>query len=151
MESRIWKVTGVTMLGLLALVGLEAGRARAGQDRTAPAPNQAAANPDGQTTYREHCAACHDTGVPRAPTRAALAQMSADNIRFALTTGKMSAQGAELTRAQLDALIRFLTGAATSSGQPAPATGCRWRGETRPAAARRSPQHEYEAGMHRHH
>ena len=79
---------------------------------------------DGEAIYREHCASCHDTGVPRAPARVALSRMAADNIRFALTSGKMRAQGADLTQAQLDSLIRFLTGSAAPAGQPAPSGSC---------------------------
>ena len=53
--------------------------------------------PDGATVYRDKCATCHEAGVPRAANRAALSLMSADSIRLALTNGKMSTQGAELS------------------------------------------------------
>jgi polyvinyl alcohol dehydrogenase (cytochrome) len=76
---------------------------------TAWAQNEnAAANP-GQTLYREHCGSCHDGGASRAPSRAALEQMSVENIRFALTKGSMSPQGANLTPAQVDSLATYLS------------------------------------------
>jgi polyvinyl alcohol dehydrogenase (cytochrome) len=71
--------------------------------------NQNAAQPDAQALYRAHCAMCHDGSVSRAPDRSALATLSPENIRNALTTGKMSAQGASLTAAQIDALSHFLS------------------------------------------
>src|SRR5271163_4965131 len=62
----------------------------------------------GDALYGKHCASCHDTGIARAPSRAALNHMSAENIRAALTTGSMSKQGADLSAAELDTVIRFL-------------------------------------------
>ncbi|HKV04426.1 MAG TPA: c-type cytochrome [Candidatus Acidoferrales bacterium] len=64
----------------------------AGTER-AMAQNQNAATA-GETLYRERCASCHDGGAARAPNRAELGQMPLENIRFALTRGSMSAQGA---------------------------------------------------------
>jgi len=77
---------------------------------TAAAPQQTAANKEGEGLYNQRCAMCHDAGVPRAPNRAALGQMSAENIHFALANGKMILQGATLTSAQIDAISQFLTG-----------------------------------------
>src|SRR5262249_24911984 len=51
-------------------------------------------------------------------------QMSVDNIRFALTSGKMSTQGAELNRAQLESLLRFLTGSVAVTSGSTPANSC---------------------------
>ena len=77
------------------------------------AQSQAAPGSDGAAVYRERCAMCHDGSVPRAASRAALAQMSPDAIRLALTSGSMQEQGAALTPAQLDTVVRFLGSAAT--------------------------------------
>jgi polyvinyl alcohol dehydrogenase (cytochrome) len=73
------------------------------------AQNENSATNPGQALYREHCGSCHDGGASRAPSRAALEQMSVENIRFALTKGSMSSQGATLTAAQVDALAGYLS------------------------------------------
>ncbi len=87
----------------------------------------AAQKTDGEAIYRDKCARCHETGVPRAVNRAALGRLSADNIRFALTDGAMRTQAAGLTGAQRDALIEWLsseTGPAASGavGNTCPAS-----------------------------
>src|SRR5215469_12041138 len=117
MYTRVLTVTIIAFLSLLGVSAVPSTSAEAGHD-------QATISQDGDKIYREHCASCHDTGVPRAPARAALSHMSPDNIRFALTSGKMSAQGAELTRAQLDSLVRFLTGPPAAPGPAAPVNTC---------------------------
>lgn len=76
------------------------------------------AKSEGGALYRQHCASCHDGGIERAPTPEVLAQMSQDDIRFALTQGSMSQQGANLTPAQIEALSGFLS-KLTSSGKEA--------------------------------
>ena len=76
---------------------------------TALAQSENTATNPGQALYREHCGSCHDGGASRAPSRAALEQMSVENIRFALTKGSMSSQGATLTAAQVDALAGYLS------------------------------------------
>ena len=65
---------------------------------------------DGAALYKSRCASCHDGQVERAPRREALAAMSADNVRFALTLGKMKAQARGLNPQQLSSLAEFLTG-----------------------------------------
>jgi polyvinyl alcohol dehydrogenase (cytochrome) len=49
--------------------------------------------------------------------------MSADNIRLALTSGKMSEQGAGLSGDQRDAVVRFLAGSASPASAPTAAQG----------------------------
>jgi len=71
---------------------------------------------EGEALYRQRCASCHEAGVPRAHNRAALGHMSPENIRLALTTGSMRAQGAELTQAQMNTLIHFLTDQVSTKG-----------------------------------
>src|SRR5262249_9241512 len=117
MYGRVLTATMIAFLSLLGVSAVLSTSAEAGHD-------QATTSQDGEEIYREHCASCHDRGVPRAPTRVALSHMSADNIRFALTSGKMSAQGAELTRAQLESLLRFLTRSVPVTGESTPANSC---------------------------
>ena len=63
----------------------------------------------GKTVYDTHCSACHNPpGVPRAPPPATLHGMAADTIRATLTTGVMRAQGAGLSKDDLDAVIDYL-------------------------------------------
>jgi len=93
----------------------------------AVARNQDAENQDGEAVYRSHCATCHDGGVSRAPDRTALSGISQKNIRIALTSGNMSTQGAALTPAQRDAVIRYLsniveTNEAPGADDPCPAS-----------------------------
>ena len=73
------------------------------------AQGQSPSNNEGDALYREHCAKCHDTGVPRAPDRATMARMSAEAIRVALTGGSMVLQAADLTPPQRDTLAHFLS------------------------------------------
>ena len=103
MRTRIGGARQIFALSVLAFIfALGTGSAASAQNANA------ATNP-GQALYREHCASCHDGGASRAPSRAALEQMSVENIRFALTKGSMSSQGAELTPAQVDSLATFLS------------------------------------------
>jgi polyvinyl alcohol dehydrogenase (cytochrome) len=66
----------------------------------------------GEALYHERCAGCHDAGIPRAPDTSALQQMSAARIGMALTFGIMSAQGRDLSQAELSNVVRFLVGRA---------------------------------------
>jgi polyvinyl alcohol dehydrogenase (cytochrome) len=60
--------------------------------------------------YTTRCGICHDNGVERAPTRAALGQMSPEDIVAALTNGLMREQSAGLNREQVRGLAEQLTG-----------------------------------------
>ena len=97
----------------LALCALFASSAHAQQPPTA----------DGDAVYREKCATCHETGVPRAVNRDGLSRLPAADIRVALTTGKMSSQAASLSPEQRDAVVLFLagSGASTAAGSAAQA------------------------------
>lgn len=74
---------------------------------TVPAFTQT--NP-GEAVYKKSCAMCHDNGVSRAPNLAVMASMSYDNVKFALTSGKMQIQGVTLSRADLAAVASFVSG-----------------------------------------
>ena len=82
---------------------------------TAGAHGQSA--PDGQALYKEHCATCHDAGMPRAAARSVLEKLSPDSIRTTLDVGSMVQQAAALLPAQKDAIIAYLT--RDSAPQPA--------------------------------
>jgi polyvinyl alcohol dehydrogenase (cytochrome) len=123
LKAVLWSLAGFAVFA--------AGIAAVAQDKTA-------AKADAEDLYRQRCASCHDAGVSRAPSRAAMAEMSPENIRSALTTGRMSSQGANLTAAQIDAVSRFLSsGAAEQQETPAEGFFCRAGG---PAFAPRANQ-----------
>jgi len=69
---------------------------------------------NGEAVYKKNCAACHDSGVGRAPNRAALGRMSPENVRFALVGGTMVTQAFNLTGAEIAAVSEFLTGKSLS-------------------------------------
>jgi polyvinyl alcohol dehydrogenase (cytochrome) len=80
-----------------------------------------AAEPDGATVYKQHCAACHDRGVDRAPARESLAQRAPEDVLRALTTGTMKQQAAGLSEAEMRAVATLLTGKTFGSNQPSAA------------------------------
>jgi polyvinyl alcohol dehydrogenase (cytochrome) len=112
------KVVAFSALALMVAATVIAVSARTAAHSQAPG----GATTQGEALYRERCASCHDGGVSRAPARAALRQMSQENIRFALATGSMSSQGAGLTPAQVDSLASFLSEQVGNQGQ-SPADG----------------------------
>jgi mono/diheme cytochrome c family protein len=76
-------------------------------------PQPAASTPahPGKAIYEKACAACHDNPqATRAPAFETLRGMRYGSIHFALTEGKMQAQGASLTAAERSTLIDFLVG-----------------------------------------
>lgn len=104
MRPSKWSVTGLVVT--LVLVAVCAGFG---------AQEKSAGSADVESLYREKCRVCHDTGVPRAPNRAALAMMAAENIQFALTKGTMKTQGEQLTPAEIEGLSKFLSGTGSTS------------------------------------
>src|SRR5262245_56913638 len=71
---------------------------------------------DGPTLYQRICAACHDTGFERAPSRAALRAMSPERVLAALENGVMISMTAGRTAVERRALAEFVTG--KSFGRP---------------------------------
>src|SRR5215470_14723646 len=71
---------------------------------------EATTNKTGEALYKQRCAACHEGAVPRAPNRAALKQMSPENVRVALLGGSMAVEGLGLSLAEIADLAEFLTG-----------------------------------------
>jgi polyvinyl alcohol dehydrogenase (cytochrome) len=77
---------------------------------------------DGAALYRERCAQCHEGGVARAPDAASLKQMSPVAVKAALTAGSMRTQGESLSAAEIEAVSRFVGGAATATASASAAT-----------------------------
>lgn len=87
-------------------------------------PQEVVTNKEGEALYKLRCAACHEGGVPKAPNRPALAQMSPENIRFALKGGSMVVQGLGLSSSQIGDIAQFLTGKLPGKEQISPAAFC---------------------------
>lgn len=95
------------------LIGVWAGILVLGAARGAPLPEAAHG---GAQLYQQRCAMCHDHGEAlRAPTLSTLKGMRYQQIYYALTIGKMQAQGRMLSGAQRSDLIDFLIGRARVS------------------------------------
>ena len=62
----------------------------------------------GETTYRAHCAACHDSAQGRIPPVSALRAMPAAHILDALENGVMKVQAAGLTVAEKESVAAYL-------------------------------------------
>jgi len=74
---------------------------------------------DGSALYAKYCSQCHDSGLPRTPSRQAFSALEPAQIVAALETGTMRTQGAERTAAEKRALAVFLAGR-TVGDIPAP-------------------------------
>src|SRR5438128_7046964 len=86
---------------------------------------------DGAVLYAQHCGACHDGGVVRAPARRALSEMTPERIVASLENGLMRVQGAARSADEKRAIAVFLTGKPLGT-MTAPVTAPRC---TRPPAA----------------
>ena len=80
----------------------------AASDGASTPPADAAA--PGRALFAEHCAACHEGGVQKAPHREFLQGMSPAAILIAMTSGVMQRQAAPLTPAQRQQVAEYLTG-----------------------------------------
>ena len=89
---------------------------------------------DGAALYQQNCAACHTSGVDRAPGRDALQTMSAERVLTALESGAMLSMASRMSAADRRAVAQFVTGKSLSardlSMTPAASAMC----TTRPAA-----------------
>jgi polyvinyl alcohol dehydrogenase (cytochrome) len=106
------------LAALLAACGLMtlAPQIVSAQTAQAPVPPAAA----GEAIYQSHCAMCHDhPDATRAPSRDNLAVMRPQAIQFALTEGKMKAQGANLSDETRGQLIQYLTGKSVTAADNA--------------------------------
>ncbi|MES2498216.1 MAG: PQQ-binding-like beta-propeller repeat protein [Pseudomonadota bacterium] len=85
-----------------------------------------AATAPGKTVFAEHCAVCHEGGVPRAPSTTFLAMMPGDAIVSALTSGVMKAQGVALSTTQRVEVAEYLTRRRLSAeSRPVPPPVCK--------------------------
>lgn len=73
---------------------------------------------DGAQIYKQRCAACHDAPAQRVPSLDSIKKMSGEAIYTALTRGTMKTQAADLSSAQIFALIGYI---APGGGEHAPA------------------------------
>jgi polyvinyl alcohol dehydrogenase (cytochrome) len=69
-----------------------------------------AAAPNGEAVYRQHCAGCHESSMPRLPSRDALRAVTPEAIETALSSFTMRRQGAALSLAERRAVAEFLSG-----------------------------------------
>src|SRR5207249_8315341 len=65
---------------------------------------------DGAPLYKQICAACHDTGIDRAPNREALRAMTPERVLAALETGAMISMTSARTAVERRAIAEFVTG-----------------------------------------
>lgn len=79
----------------------------------------------GAAVYVERCAVCHDRGDKHGgPALSAIRQMSAAQVKHALTQGKMREQARGLNATQRTALVRYLTGTQGEAYRVADAARC---------------------------
>ena len=70
-----------------------------------------AADPDGASIFKQHCAVCHEaSSVTRAPDRGALALTSPETIVRALESGLMREQGSSLSTTEKREVAGYITG-----------------------------------------
>ena len=77
---------------------------------------------DGMTLYQEHCAACHEGQVPRAPHIITFSMMGGASILNAMNNGVMRAQAAALSATEREVLAAFL--AEEPMAPPKPILAC---------------------------
>jgi len=66
--------------------------------------------PNGEAVYRQHCAGCHESRMPRLPSREALRTLTPEHIETALSSFTMRRQGSVLSPAERRAVAEYLTG-----------------------------------------
>lgn len=72
---------------------------------------------EGEQLYTNVCAGCHETGVPKAPSRQMLGFMSPGTIHRALTEGVMQQQASALSESERLAVVEYLTGSRPTASQ----------------------------------
>ncbi|MFD2500522.1 c-type cytochrome [Rhizorhabdus histidinilytica] len=92
----------------------------------------------GKAIFAEHCAVCHEGGVPKAPSPTFLAMMPGDAIVAALTDGVMKVQGSALSPAQRVEVAEFVT-RRRLSGRPSRSCHRSARGRSSPSMPRTRP------------
>ena len=106
------------MRHILIVLAISFTVAVAAQPQQPPAQTQ----PAGGAIFDRSCASCHRAGEKEVPAPEILRTLTPEAIVNALTIGKMSAQGANLSPAERAAVAQFLTGrtpvAATTTNSP---------------------------------
>ncbi|MEX2523481.1 MAG: PQQ-binding-like beta-propeller repeat protein [Gammaproteobacteria bacterium] len=72
----------------------------------------------GAAIYREHCAECHSSNVPRAPDKSFLEMMPGDMILQSLTDGIMQPMSAGLTSEERSQVAEYLGGSLDGRSHP---------------------------------
>src|SRR5215831_17385729 len=70
---------------------------------------------DGAALYRRDCAACHDMGVDRAPSRDTLQTMTAERVLAAMESGPMISMASRDSGADRRAIAQYVTGKTLSA------------------------------------
>jgi polyvinyl alcohol dehydrogenase (cytochrome) len=65
---------------------------------------------DGEALYKRTCAACHDSGAERVPSRETLKAMTPERVLAAMESGAMIAMAARLSVAERRSVAEFVTG-----------------------------------------
>jgi polyvinyl alcohol dehydrogenase (cytochrome) len=74
----------------------------------------------GEPIFKARCAACHEAGEDRAPSRQALAARSPEEVYDALTIGIMKTNASGLSDAELYGVVRYLTGRSPTPNAASP-------------------------------
>ncbi len=88
---------------------------------SAPASSSTASSPSGADVYQKRCAACHDQGVSRAPSKDDLQKLSATRILRTLDFGLMMAVAYPINRAEREAVANYLGTKVEEAALPASA------------------------------
>jgi polyvinyl alcohol dehydrogenase (cytochrome) len=109
-----------------------AGALHAQQAPARPAP-QSAGTESGFAVFQQRCMGCHgNPNVERAPSPAAIREMSPEKIYDALTTGVMKGQGSSLSEDQRRMLATFMSGRPLGSLQQGDAKSMQGQCATNP-------------------
>ena len=131
------RIVMVAAAGIVVLAWVGAFTPQAAGQAPAPPPAFVPGTESGFATFQTQCASCHgNPNVDRAPTPAALREMTPEKIYAAMTTGLMQQQSSALNDGQKKALAEFMAGrpmGSAASGS-APRT---WASSAAPT--RRSP------------
>jgi polyvinyl alcohol dehydrogenase (cytochrome) len=88
---------------------------------------------DGAALYARECAACHDMGADRAPSREALRNMTAERVLAAMESGAMISMASRVNGAERRAIAQYITGKTLSArdqvNTPTSADTCSARGD----------------------
>src|SRR5215831_16336793 len=86
---------------------------------------------DGPSVYRAACASCHDAGIDKAPSRAALMAMTPERVLASLESGSMISMTAARSASERRAVAEFVTGKSFKQPlvtAPTPQTLCAQQG-----------------------